>query len=319
MAPGYHDGLVYVATVPVTVDRDLPAPARSASSGRSTARPAKKKLALRHRARKTSGGTRRSTPAAASGTRPPSTARARSTSAPATRRRCPGTPEVPLGLEPAGLQPLHRLDGQARREDRQDGVVLPADPAQHLRLGLPGPADPGQRRRQGTGDRRRQVGRRRRARRQDRQAGLEAAGRHPQRPRQRPPLRDAGRILEDQDRRGLPRPARRRDRADGDRRQDALRAGRQPLDDGRLRRGTRRNRAPRPANWSRSTSPPARSSGTKKLPQPAYGAPTVVNDLVFATTFEGGVYALDAKSAAKSGRRPCRPGSTPASSPAATT
>jgi alcohol dehydrogenase (cytochrome c) len=34
----------------------------------------------------------------------------------------------------------------------------------------------------------------------------------------------------------------------------------------------------------------------KKLPQPAYGAPTVVNDLVFATTFDGSVYALDAKS-----------------------
>jgi outer membrane protein assembly factor BamB len=34
----------------------------------------------------------------------------------------------------------------------------------------------------------------------------------------------------------------------------------------------------------------------KQLPQPAYGAPTVVNDLVFATTFDGVVYALDAKS-----------------------
>ena len=34
----------------------------------------------------------------------------------------------------------------------------------------------------------------------------------------------------------------------------------------------------------------------KKLPQPAYGAPTVVNDLVFQTTFDGIVYALDTKS-----------------------
>jgi outer membrane protein assembly factor BamB len=34
----------------------------------------------------------------------------------------------------------------------------------------------------------------------------------------------------------------------------------------------------------------------KQLPQPAYGAPTVVNDLVFETTFDGVVYALDAKS-----------------------
>jgi outer membrane protein assembly factor BamB len=35
---------------------------------------------------------------------------------------------------------------------------------------------------------------------------------------------------------------------------------------------------------------------TKKLPQPAYGAPTVVNDLVFATSAEGSIYALDSKS-----------------------
>lgn len=34
----------------------------------------------------------------------------------------------------------------------------------------------------------------------------------------------------------------------------------------------------------------------KQLPQPAYGAPTVVNDLVFATTFDGVVYALDLNS-----------------------
>jgi alcohol dehydrogenase (cytochrome c) len=34
----------------------------------------------------------------------------------------------------------------------------------------------------------------------------------------------------------------------------------------------------------------------KQLPQPAYGAPIVVNDLVFATTFDGVVYALDSKS-----------------------
>jgi outer membrane protein assembly factor BamB len=35
---------------------------------------------------------------------------------------------------------------------------------------------------------------------------------------------------------------------------------------------------------------------TKKLPQPAYGAPTVVNDIVFQTSFEGIIYGLDAKS-----------------------
>jgi glucose dehydrogenase len=35
---------------------------------------------------------------------------------------------------------------------------------------------------------------------------------------------------------------------------------------------------------------------TKKLPQPAYGAPVVVNDLVFATTADGNIYGLDTKS-----------------------
>jgi outer membrane protein assembly factor BamB len=35
---------------------------------------------------------------------------------------------------------------------------------------------------------------------------------------------------------------------------------------------------------------------TAKLPQPAYGAPTVVNDLVFETTADGAIYGLDAKS-----------------------
>ncbi len=35
---------------------------------------------------------------------------------------------------------------------------------------------------------------------------------------------------------------------------------------------------------------------TKKLPQPAYGAPLVVNDLVFQTTVDGALYALDGAS-----------------------
>lgn len=33
-----------------------------------------------------------------------------------------------------------------------------------------------------------------------------------------------------------------------------------------------------------------------EFPQPAYGAPTVVNDLVFETTFDGSIYAFDTKS-----------------------
>ena len=56
------------------------------------------------------------------------------------------------------------------------------DPARRLRLGLPGPADPRHRRRQAAGDRGGQVGPRRRGRREDRQGGLEDAGRQTQRP-----------------------------------------------------------------------------------------------------------------------------------------
>ena len=51
-----------------------------------------------------------------------------------------------------------------------------------------------------------------------------------------------------------------------------------------------------------------------ELPSPAYGAPTVVNDVVFATTSEGVVSrASTTRAAAKSGRRACRPGPTPGS------
>ncbi len=55
------------------------------------------------------------------------------------RRRQPGA--VPrhrgraLGREPSRPQPLHRLDREDGREDRQDGLVLPADAARPLRLG----------------------------------------------------------------------------------------------------------------------------------------------------------------------------------------
>ena len=39
----------------------------------------------------------------------------------------PGDGKVPLGLEPARPQPLHRLAGQARRQDRQARLVPPGD------------------------------------------------------------------------------------------------------------------------------------------------------------------------------------------------
>ena len=141
MAPGYSDGLVYVSTVPTDARPNLPGRrGRHAVGARRQNRA--RKYGTSTPCRKTSGGTRKSTPAAASGTRPRSTAKARSSSAPATRRRSRATPQEPWGSSRPGPEPLHQLDGQARRQDRQDGLVLPADAARHLRLGLPEPADP---------------------------------------------------------------------------------------------------------------------------------------------------------------------------------
>ena len=46
--------------------------------------------------------------------------------------------------------------------------------------------------------------------------------------------------------------------------------------------------------WSRSTRPPARWSGTHKLPSSPYGAVTLANNVGFTTTFNGTLYAFNA-------------------------
>ena len=45
-------------------------------------------------------------------------------------------------------------------------------------------------------------------------------------------------------------------------------------------------------SW-RSTRPRAQSNGRKNCPRSAYGASTLANDVVFTTTFNGTLYALD--------------------------
>ena len=76
-----------------------------------------------------------------------------------------------------------------------------------------------------------------------------------------------------------------------------LRPGRQPLGlDLRQRRTRRRRRRIDRRTGRDRRRHAARSSGSRNSARPAFGAPTVVNDLVFATTFEGSVYALDADS-----------------------
>ena len=143
MAPGYNDGLVYVSTVPTTASATYERRGVGDPLGARRAKPAKK-CGTSTPSRKTSGATRKSTPAAASGTHRPSTSKGSIYFGIGNPAPFPGTPQIPLGIEPSGPQPLHQLDRQARRENRQDGVVLPADAARHLRLGLPGPADPDQ-------------------------------------------------------------------------------------------------------------------------------------------------------------------------------
>ncbi len=45
---------------------------------------------------------------------------------------------------------------------------------------------------------------------------------------------------------------------------------------------------------------------------PAYGGAPVVNDMVFVTTSDGVIHALDAGTGGEVWRRSCRPGRTPA-------
>jgi hypothetical protein len=64
-----------------------------------------------------------------------------------------------------------------------------------------------------------------------------------------------------------------------------------------------RTSPPATARCSRSTSPTGGSCWDTKLPQMADGDATVVNDLVFTTTFDGYLIALDRKSGRSRGRQ----------------
>ena len=75
--------------------------------------------------RRASGATRRSTPAAASGTRPPSTARASIYFGTGNPAPFPGTPQVPVGLEPARARTSTptRWSSSTRRPARWTGTT----------------------------------------------------------------------------------------------------------------------------------------------------------------------------------------------------
>ena len=134
--------------------------AASASSGRSTPKTGQESLALRHRAASSLWGEQDKSTRGGGLWYAPSfdeqgldVLRHRQPGAvPRRPRRRPGARAGPgPNLYTDSMVKLDAKTGKLR-------VVLPADPARPLRLGLPGPADPGPGRRQGAGDRRRQVG-----------------------------------------------------------------------------------------------------------------------------------------------------------------
>ncbi len=253
MAPGYHNGIVYVATVPGQQHHLLRCRRRRhpVGAGRGDRQEA---VALRHRARKPVVLRARQHQLRRRGV---VHARVRRTGLHVLRHRQPGAlpqrARVPVGFEPARSEPVHRLAHQDERHDRQAAVVLPGHPARPLRPRPRGPSDPLDRRRQAGGadgnEGRICAG----LRTPDRAAAVEAPSRHPQRSRQRQPLRAQTRILQAQaagD--GLPRSAGRRDRADVHERHDGLRARRQHPHASTPRKAPSAGKAhPSAANWSR--------------------------------------------------------------------
>ena len=137
MAPGYHNGIVYIATVPGN-NAKFYAPggvgilwALEASSG-------KKLWHFDTAPENLWGAPRKSTPAGAW-----VHARVRRTGLDLLRHRqssaVPGHRTVPVGIEPARSRPLHRLAGKAQRRDRQAAVVLPTGATRPLRPDLQDP------------------------------------------------------------------------------------------------------------------------------------------------------------------------------------
>ena len=292
MAPGYSDGLVYVSTVPLTATAAYPGGgvgtlwALDAKTGNKKWHFDTVPKSLWGDKKVNSGGGL---------WQPPSFDGKGSiyfgTGNPAPY---PGTPQEPWGSSRPGpnlyTNSLVKLDAA----DRQDGVVLPADPARHLRLGLPGPAAADQRRRQGAGGGSGQVGRRRRPRRQQRQAGLEASGRHPQRPRRRQPLRDARANTRRSSRAkclpgvlgGVIAPM----ATDGKTIfVPVVNLAASITASGELGEGG----SPPTGELVAIDAASGRIVWNQEFNSALFGAPTVVNDLVFATSFEGSVHAFD--------------------------
>ncbi len=157
MAPGYNDGLVYVSTVPLTATAAYPGGgvgtlwALDAKTGKKKWHFDTVPKGLWGDKKVNSGGGLWQPPSFDDkgfiyfGTGNPAP--------------YPGTPQEPWGSSRPGpnlyTNSMVKLDATTGKMR----VVLPADAARRLRLGLPGSAAADRRRRQGTGGRRRQVGR----------------------------------------------------------------------------------------------------------------------------------------------------------------
>ena len=127
MAPGYHNGIVYVSTVPGNNEKFYGAGgvgilwALEASTGKKLWHFDTAPESLWGHESVNSGGGLWYSPAFDNegnmyvGTANPAP--------------FPGTESVAVGVEPARPEPVHRLDRQAEREHGQARVVLPADAA----------------------------------------------------------------------------------------------------------------------------------------------------------------------------------------------
>ena len=118
MAPGYHDGIVYVVDCAGEQQQVLRRRGRGHPMGAGR-RDRQEAVALRHRAHKPVVSENAvSTPVAGCGTRRRSTTRGICTSATANPAPFPGTEQSPWGSSRPGPEPVHGLDRQARTRAR---------------------------------------------------------------------------------------------------------------------------------------------------------------------------------------------------------
>ena len=193
MAPGYHEGIVYVATVPGNNEKFYGG-GGSAFCGRSTP-PAGASCGTSTRSPKACGRSGRSTRAAGMWYTPAFDGARDMYVGIANPGAVPGTASSPWGSSRPGANlytdSIVKLNAATGKVD----VVPPADAARPVRLGPAGSADPLRRRRQTGGDRGGKAGVVI-ALDPQRQAAVEAPGGRPQRSRPRLAVRDARGILE---------------------------------------------------------------------------------------------------------------------------